>query len=198
MLFTTLAFLVFLPLYVIYGVAWRVSVLAGHPVDEVKNKKWRMGFLISFAVFGTTGIILGIVSMGNARHFNDVHGVSTSQSRAHKDVLTYWYNQILGLLCLIFLIPTVGFSVARLRTAMPHPSPRAFVGLKGPIELAKSPHSYSFFNFLHSITSAIIHIFTISVYKKNSALDNFSLINLINPPELANIFMNHDVPVVRA
>jgi hypothetical protein len=65
-------------------VIWRFSVLAGYPVDETKNRKWRMGFLITFAVFGAAGIILGIVGMGNAGHFRDLHGVSASHCRFHK------------------------------------------------------------------------------------------------------------------
>ena len=88
MLFTTLAFLIFLPLYVIFGVAWRFSVIAGHPIDEAKNRKWRMGFLAAFAVFGVVGIILGIVGMGNASHFKNLHGVSASRPTAYKKVLT--------------------------------------------------------------------------------------------------------------
>jgi hypothetical protein len=45
----------------------------------------------------------------------------------------------MGLICLIFLFPTVGFSVVRLRTDIPHPTPSAFSGIKGPIALAKTP-----------------------------------------------------------
>jgi hypothetical protein len=75
-LFAGLAFLIFLPLYLVLGVVCRFSVLAGYPVDETKNKKWRMGFLITFAVLGIVGIILGIVGMGNAGQFKDAHGVS--------------------------------------------------------------------------------------------------------------------------
>jgi hydrogenase/urease accessory protein HupE len=77
-LFACLAFLVLLPLYLVLGVICRFSVLAGYPVNEVKNKKWRMGFLLTFAVLGVAGIILGIAGMGNARHFRDAHGVSPS------------------------------------------------------------------------------------------------------------------------
>jgi hypothetical protein len=54
--------------------------------------------------------------------------------------------QILGLISLIFILPAVGFSIARLRTTMPHPSPSAFVGFKGPIGLAKSPQRIYFMN----------------------------------------------------
>ncbi|KAH7071834.1 hypothetical protein BKA63DRAFT_418271 [Paraphoma chrysanthemicola] len=119
-LFTVLAFLIFLPLYLILGAAWRFSVLAGHPVDEAKNRKWRLGFLITFAILGVSGIVLGIVGMGNARHFRDQHG-------------------IFGLICLILLFPTVAFSILRLRTTIPHPSPAAFNGLKAPLTLFKTP-----------------------------------------------------------
>ncbi|XP_014554401.1 hypothetical protein COCVIDRAFT_39714 [Bipolaris victoriae FI3] len=124
-IFTSLSFLLFLPLYLILGVVWRFSVLIGYPVGEMKNRKWRMGFLTMFAVFGTIGIILGIVGMGNSGHFRDTHG-------------------ILGLVCLIIILPTFGLGVARLRSTMPHPSPSAFVGLKGPIELLKSPQRIYF------------------------------------------------------
>jgi hypothetical protein len=79
-LFAGLAFLTFLPLYLVLGVVWRFSVLAGYPVDEAKNKKWRMGFLITFAILGVSGILLGIVGMGNASHFRDTHGVSLPPS----------------------------------------------------------------------------------------------------------------------
>jgi hypothetical protein len=77
-LFAGLAFLTFLPLYLVLGVVWRFSALAGYPVDEAKNKKWRMGFLITFAILGIAGIVLGIVGIGNASHFRDTHGVSSS------------------------------------------------------------------------------------------------------------------------
>ncbi|KAI4694137.1 uncharacterized protein J4E84_002718 [Alternaria hordeiaustralica] len=119
-LFAGLAFLTFLPLYLVLGVVWRFSVLTGFPVDEAKNRKWRMGFLITFAILGITGIILGMVGMGSSRHFRDTHG-------------------IMGLICLIFLFPAVGFSIVRLRTEIPHPSPAAFAGIKGPIAVAKTP-----------------------------------------------------------
>jgi hypothetical protein len=74
-LFAGLAFLTFLPLYLVLGVIWRFSVLAGYPVDEAKNKKWRMGFLLTFAILGIGGIVLGMLGMGNATHFRDTHGV---------------------------------------------------------------------------------------------------------------------------
>lgn len=89
MIFTSLGFLLFLPLYLILGVVWRFSVLIGYPVGEMKNRKWRMGFLAMFAVFGTTGIILGIVGMGNTGHFRDVHGVSAPRYRVHNSPSTY-------------------------------------------------------------------------------------------------------------
>ena len=119
-LFAGLAFLTFLPLYLVLGVVWRFSVLTGFPVDEAKNRKWRMGLLITFAILGITGIVLGMVGMGSARHFRDTHG-------------------IMGLVCLMFLFPAVGFSIVRLRTELPHPSPAAFAGIKGPIAVAKTP-----------------------------------------------------------
>lgn len=75
-----LAFLLTLPLYLILGVVWRLSVLAGYPVNEAKNKKWRLGLLITFGVSAVIGIALGIVGMGNSRHFRDGHGASTSYS----------------------------------------------------------------------------------------------------------------------
>ncbi|KAG9195272.1 hypothetical protein G6011_00392 [Alternaria panax] len=119
-LFAGLAFLTFLPLYLVLGVVWRFSVLTGYPVDETKNRKWRMGFLITFAILGITGIILGIAGMGSASHFRDTHG-------------------IMGLVCLIFIFPAVGFTVVRLRTELPHPDPSTFAGVKGPVALAKTP-----------------------------------------------------------
>ncbi|KAL1795620.1 hypothetical protein ACET3X_005844 [Alternaria dauci] len=119
-LFAGLAFLTFLPLYLALGVVWRFSVLTGYPVDEAKNKKWRLGFLITFAILGVVGIVLGIVGMGSASHFRDTHG-------------------IMGLVCLIFIFPAVGFTVVRLRTELPHPDSSAFTGLKGPVALAKTP-----------------------------------------------------------
>lgn len=72
-----LAFLLTLPLYLILGVVWRLSVLAGFPVNEAKNKKWRLGLLITFGVSAVIGIALGMVGMGNSRHFRDGHGVRT-------------------------------------------------------------------------------------------------------------------------
>jgi hypothetical protein len=45
----------------------------------------------------------------------------------------------MGLICLIFIFPTVGFSFVRLRTKLAHPTSSAFAGLKGPIALAKTP-----------------------------------------------------------
>lgn len=71
-----LAFLLTLPLYLILGVIWRLSVLSGYPVNEVKNKNWRYGLLITFGVSAVIGISLGMVGMGNSRHFRDGHGVS--------------------------------------------------------------------------------------------------------------------------
>jgi hypothetical protein len=53
-----------------------LSDLAGYPVDEAKNLKWRMGLLITFEILGILGIVLGFVGMGKATHFRDVHGVS--------------------------------------------------------------------------------------------------------------------------
>lgn len=73
-----LAFLLTLPLYLILGVVWRLSVLAGYPVNEVKNKKWRLGLLVTFGISAVIGIVLGMVGMGNSRHFRDGHGVSAS------------------------------------------------------------------------------------------------------------------------
>ena len=75
--FMVLSFLITLPLYLILGVVWRLSVLSGYPVSEVKNKKWRLGLLITFGITALVGIILGIVGMGNSGHFRDAHGVST-------------------------------------------------------------------------------------------------------------------------
>ncbi|KAL6708012.1 hypothetical protein ACN47E_003446 [Coniothyrium glycines] len=118
--FTLLAFMILLPLYLIFGVAWRISVLTGHPVDEAKNRKWRMGFLIAFSIFALAGIILGIVGMGSARHFRDTHG-------------------IVGLVVSILVLPAIGFSFSRLRTTLPHPASISFTGPKGAITLARTP-----------------------------------------------------------
>jgi hypothetical protein len=71
-----LSFLITLPLYLILGVVWRLSVLSGYPVNEIKNKKWRLGLLITFGFTALVGIILGIVGMGKSGHFRDAHGVS--------------------------------------------------------------------------------------------------------------------------
>ncbi|KAL6160798.1 hypothetical protein ACJBU6_01317 [Exserohilum turcicum] len=76
-LFVTLAFFLFLPLYLIWGVVWRFSNLVGYPVDEARNRNWRMGFLLAFALFSIVGIVLGIVGIGNVRHFRDLHAVSS-------------------------------------------------------------------------------------------------------------------------
>ncbi|KAF1836476.1 hypothetical protein BDW02DRAFT_238432 [Decorospora gaudefroyi] len=119
-LFSVLAFLIFLPLYLVLGVVSRFSVLVGFPINESKNKKWRMGFLLVFAIFGIAGIVLGIIGMGSASHFRDTHG-------------------IIGLVCLILLLPAVCISIVRQRTDVPHPSSSAFAGIKGPIALAKTP-----------------------------------------------------------
>jgi hypothetical protein len=72
-----LGFLLALPLYLILGVVWRLSVLAGYPVNETKNKKWRMGLLVTFGVSAVIGFAFGMVGMGNSRHFRDAHGVRT-------------------------------------------------------------------------------------------------------------------------
>ncbi|KZM18617.1 hypothetical protein ST47_g10221 [Ascochyta rabiei] len=119
-LFMMLAFLLTLPLYLILGVIWRLSVLAGYPVNEVKNKKWRFGLLITFGISAVIGISLGMVGMGNSRHFRDAHG-------------------IFGLIALIFVFPTVGFTIARLRSEALYPISSTFVGVKAPFALLKSP-----------------------------------------------------------
>ncbi|RMZ70059.1 kinase isozyme mitochondrial precursor [Pyrenophora seminiperda CCB06] len=118
--FAGIGFLLLLPLYLTWGAAWRFSVIAGYPINEAKNLKWRMWFLVLFAVFSFVGIIFGIVGIGNSGHFRDTHS-------------------IFGLVTLIFLFPTVVVTIIRLRTHLPHPSPSAFSGYKGPLALAKSP-----------------------------------------------------------
>lgn len=40
---------------------------------------------------------------------------------------------------MILLFPAVAFSIMRLRTTVPHPSPAAFAGIKAPVALAKTP-----------------------------------------------------------
>ena len=84
-----LAFLLTLPLYLILGVIWRLSVLAGYPVNEVKNKQWRYGLLVTFGVSAIIGISLGMVGMGNSQHFRDAHGVGISPrtSYSQADIL---------------------------------------------------------------------------------------------------------------
>ncbi|KAI1539769.1 hypothetical protein PtrSN002B_008844 [Pyrenophora tritici-repentis] len=119
-LFAAIAFLLLLPLYLSWGAAWRFSVIAGYPIDEAKNLKWRFWFLISFSIFGIIAIILGIVGIGNSTHFRDAHS-------------------IIGLIAFIFLFPTVGFTIVRLRTDLPLPPPSSFSGYKGPLALAKTP-----------------------------------------------------------
>ncbi|XPT01068.1 hypothetical protein M3J09_010210 [Ascochyta lentis] len=119
-LFIMLAFLLTLPLYLILGVVWRLSVLAGYPVNESKNKKWRLGLLITFGISAVVGISLGMVGMGNSRHFRDSHG-------------------IFGLIALILVFPTVGFTIARLRSEALYPISSTFVGVKAPFALFKSP-----------------------------------------------------------
>ncbi|KAH7084117.1 hypothetical protein FB567DRAFT_75732 [Paraphoma chrysanthemicola] len=153
-LLTVLAFLVFLPLYLILGAAWRFSVLAGHPVNEAKNRKWRMGFLITFAILGVSGIVLGIVGMGSARHFRDQHG-------------------IFGLICLIVLFPTVAFSILRLRTTIPHPSPAAFNGLKAPLALFKTPQKIYLLSGL--LTQLLLALGQFAFIQGFSALRSISL-----------------------
>lgn len=75
-LFAGIAFLLLLPLYLSWGAAWRFSVIAGYPIDEAKNLRWRMWFLVIFTIFGLVGIILGFVGIGNSDHFRDSHSVS--------------------------------------------------------------------------------------------------------------------------
>ena len=81
--FAGIAFLLLLPLYLSWGAAWRFSVIAGYPINEAKNRKWRMWFLTTFAIFGFVGIILGIVGIGNSRHFRDAHGVGFLYKFSH-------------------------------------------------------------------------------------------------------------------
>lgn len=81
-LFIMLAFLLTLPLYLILGVVWRLSILAGYPVNESKNKKWRLGLLITFGISAVIGSVLGIVGMGSSRHFRDAHGVRLDSQKA--------------------------------------------------------------------------------------------------------------------
>jgi hypothetical protein len=70
-----ISFLLALPIYLILGVVWRLCLLSGFPVNEVKNKRWRRISLGVFFVFAFVGIILGIAGMGDSRHFRDAHGV---------------------------------------------------------------------------------------------------------------------------
>ncbi|KAG9198595.1 hypothetical protein G6514_009771 [Epicoccum nigrum] len=118
--FMVLSFLITLPLYLILGVVWRLSVLSGYPVNEIKNKKWRLSLLITFGITALVGIILGIVGMGNSGHFRDAHGV-------------------FGLIALLLLLPTVGFTVFRLRSEALYPVSATFAGIKAPFALLKSP-----------------------------------------------------------
>ncbi|KAF3041895.1 hypothetical protein E8E12_005491 [Didymella heteroderae] len=120
LLFIMLSFLLTLPLYLILGVVWRLSVLAGYPVNEDKNKKWRMGLLITFGVSAVIGIALGMAGLGDSRHFRDGHGV-------------------FGLITLILVFPTVGFTFVRLRSEALYPVPATFSGIKAPFALFKSP-----------------------------------------------------------
>ncbi|KAJ4359438.1 hypothetical protein N0V95_002185 [Ascochyta clinopodiicola] len=94
---------------------------AGYPVNEVKNKKWRFGLLITFGVSAVIGVALGMVGMGNSRHFRDAHG-------------------IFGLIALILVFPTVGFTIGRLRSEALYPISSTFVGVKAPFALLKSPN----------------------------------------------------------
>lgn len=135
-IFASLAFLTFLPVYLILGVAWRFSVLTGFPVNETKNKKWRLGFLVAFAVPAFSGIVLGMVGMGNAKHFRDTHGVSFCLEVSYR---TDCFSKVIGLMTFILILPTVGFGFVRLRTTLPHPPPSTFAGIKAPIALAKTP-----------------------------------------------------------
>ncbi|KAF2623265.1 hypothetical protein BU25DRAFT_462164 [Macroventuria anomochaeta] len=119
-LFIMLAFLLTLPLYLVLGVVWRLSVLAGYPVNEAKNKRWRLGLLITFGMSAVIGIAIGMVGMGDSRHFRDGHGV-------------------FGLIALILVFPTVGFTIMRLRSEALYPAPATFAGIKAPFALFKSP-----------------------------------------------------------
>lgn len=52
--------------------------------------------------------------------------------------------KVFGLIALIFILPTVGFSVFRLRSEALYPLPAAFSGIKAPIALFKSPEQKTY------------------------------------------------------
>jgi len=51
-----------------------------------------------------------------------------------------------GLATFIFLFPAVGVTIVRLQTDLPHPSPSAFSGYKGPLALVKTPQRIYLFS----------------------------------------------------
>jgi hypothetical protein len=105
-------------------------------VNEVKNKKWRLGLLITFGVSAVIGIALGMVGMGNSRHFRDAHGVRILN--IHVDIPQADLVQIFGLIALILVFPAVGFTIVRLRSEALYPMPATFVGIKAPFALFKT------------------------------------------------------------
>ncbi|KAH8698049.1 hypothetical protein GQ44DRAFT_779310 [Phaeosphaeriaceae sp. PMI808] len=126
--FITLAFFFILPIYLVMGALMRISVMIKIPFDEGKNKKWRGILLIYlFFPFALVGFVLGFVAMGSSKHLRTAHG-------------------ILGLIVLLFTIPTVIVSFFRLRTSTPQPGPSAFRDIKQFPALLKGPqkvHVYS-------------------------------------------------------
>ncbi|PVH99989.1 hypothetical protein DM02DRAFT_655863 [Periconia macrospinosa] len=136
-LFTGFAFLYALPTYFALGALLRLSQIAGHPLNEASNKKWRKWILLGlFAPSAFVGFALGIVAMGTARHFRTVHG-------------------IIGLIAIAAIPLTVLVSFMRLRTAVPPPA-SSFFFLKQLPALLKGPKKiYLFSSFLLQQTQVL-------------------------------------------
>jgi hypothetical protein len=76
-LFTTLAFFVVLPIYIVMGAAMRLSVMINFPFDEARNKRWRTILLLFvFSPLAIVGLVLGFVAVGNSKHMRSAHAVS--------------------------------------------------------------------------------------------------------------------------
>lgn len=128
-----------------------------------------MAWLVLFSLFGLGGLILGIVGNGNALHFRDAHSV---RSPIHlRRFSADFFFQILGLVIVIFILPTIIFTAIRLQTSIPHPSSSSFTSIKAFHALLKSPQR------IYLISGKLIQI--LLVLGQVSSLQGFSTLRSI-------------------